>query len=232
MIWIEARAESGSRIAIVRCAIDLLRFQGIHVDAATSWSGPGRRAAHLRGDDVAGALANVRRALDDRVTFVALAEAPPDAQDPLENGVFEDAFPTEAIDHTADEAFAVTAPDRAELLAGAAEALGGLIVSPASVRALASRPVAVTAPEDDWPDDERLHAWLAEVLYTLDAGRFALRRAVIFEDAKDAVRGAIFGEPLDEERHEIHGAIKAVTYHGLAIDPVPGGLRATVIVDV
>ena len=232
MTWIEARAGSGSRIALVRCAIDLLHFQGIPIDAASPWTGPGRRAVRLRDGDFEGALAGVRRALEDRVTFAALAEAPVDAQDPLENSLFDDAFPTEAIEHTADEAFAVIAPDRADLLAAAAEALGGLIVSPSSVRALVSRPVAVSAPEPDWPEDERLHAWLAEVLYALDAGRFALRRAVIFEDSAEAVRGAIFGEPIDEERHEIHGAIKAVTYHGLAIDPVPGGLRATVIVDV
>ena len=166
------------------------------------------------------------------MTITNLDGDPPDAEDPVETSLFDDAFPTAAIDHTADEAFSVIAPDRADLLAAAAEALGALIVSPRGVQPAVMRPVEVAAPEPDWPDDERLHAWLAEVLYALDAGRFALRRAVIFEDSAEAVRGAIFGEPIDEERHEIHGAIKAVTYHGLAIDPVPGGLRATVIVDV
>ena len=231
MTWIDIRAGQGSRTAIVRCAIDLLHSKGIVIEAASSWMGPGRRALLLRGATAADAIAILRPDFGPHVTITNLEGDPPDAEDPIETDLFDDAFPTSAIEHTADEAFSVIAPDRADLLAAAAEALGALIVSPRGVQPAVMRSVEVAAPEPDWPDDERLHAWLAEVLYALDAHRFALRRAVIFSDS-DGVRGALFGEPLDEGRHEIHGAIKAVTYHGLEIEPVPGGLRAMVIVDV
>lgn len=238
--WVEARAQGASREALLRCALDLLAAQGAPALRATPFEllegGAGSWArcvieiggAAAAGTDDRGALASVRASLEGRVTFTP-AEARAGAGDtaPLLLG-----FATEAIDHTGDEAFAVVARDRADLLAAAAEALGALVVRPAGVRALRALAVSVPAPEPGWPDDDRLFAWLAEVLYLLDEGRFALRRAVVFEDGDGGVRGALFGEPIDEGRHEVSGGIKAVTYHGMEIVPVPGGLRAQVVIDV
>lgn len=176
----------------------------------------------------------VRAALEGRVSIAETGERPAVN---VEGGAgsIEAAlagFATEGIDHTADEAFAVTARDRADLLAAAAEALGALMVGPGSVRAIEVRPIDVRAPEPEWADDDRLFAWLSEVLYALDVGRMALRRAVVLEDDEGGVRGALFGEPIDEARHDVHGALKAVTHHGLTIEPAPGGVRAQVVIDV
>jgi 2-amino-4-hydroxy-6-hydroxymethyldihydropteridine diphosphokinase len=177
-----------------------------------------------------------------------LLELVPDARDPtdgapyarvqrdtagvLERSPWREAFPTEALLHTADEGFVTHATDRADLLAAAAEALGALIVEPEGVRP-ASRVGLSVALDPDTEDDERLFRWLAEVLHALDAGRFALRRAVVLEDGASGVRGVLLGEALDEARHPVRGAVKAVTLHGLAALPTPEGLwRAQVIMDV
>jgi SHS2 domain-containing protein len=231
--WVELRAQPGtSREALLRCALDLLPARGVTVLRATPFdlaSPGGGCVIEARGADVDGALAAVRWALAERVAF-APAGARADAGDVA---ALPSGFTTEAIDHTADEAFAVVAIDRPDLLAAAAEALGALIVRPAGVRAERAIAADVRAPEPRWPDDDRLFAWLAEVLYVLDKERFALRRAVVFEDDEGGVRGALFGEPIDEGRHEVGGGIKAVTYHGMEIAPAPGGgLRAQVIIDV
>jgi SHS2 domain-containing protein len=238
--WVEVRtqaaAPSASREALVRCALDLLAARGATLLRATpielageGTDEHGRCVIEIGGDALDSALAAVSAALEERVALTP-AGAREDAR-----GVGEAlaGFPTEAIDHTADEAFAVEARDRADLLAAAAEALGALIVRPAGVRAERSIGVDARAPEPDWPDDDRLFAWLAEVLYVLDKERFALRRAVVLEDGDGGVRGALFGEPIDEARHEVGGGIKAVTYHGMEITPMPGGgLRAQVVIDV
>lgn len=147
---------------------------------------------------------------------------------------FADAFEIEEIDHTADEGFVVNASDRADLLAAAAEALGGLIVDPRSVRPVTRVDVKIEASDpSDWGDDERLFAWLAEVLYHLDGGRLALRRAVVTRDDPSGVEGFLFGEALDEARHAVRGALKAITWHALEIAPQSDGRwRAQVVVDV
>lgn len=235
--WVEVRALGASREALLRAALDLLAARGAALLRATPFdvpgedaAAPGRCAVEIRAASLAGDLAAVRAALDDRVGFTPLAGAPPGAGDvaPLVAG-----FSSEAIEHAADEAFAVVARDRADLLAAAAEALGALVVRPAGVRAERALPAAAPAPEPGWADDDRLFAWLAEVLYQLDRERFALRRAVVFEDGEGGVRGALLGEPIDEARHEVGGGIKAVTYHGMEIGPAPGGgLRAQVVIDV
>lgn len=242
--WVEVRTNGASREALLRCALDLLAARGVTVLRATplelagdAAGASGACAVELDGAiaepggaaGVDGALAGVRAALEDRVTFTPIdpREGAGDAAALLAG------FETEAIDHTADEAFAVEARDRSDLLAAAAEALGALIVRTPGVRPERAIPVDVRAPEPRWPDDDRLFAWLADVLYVLDKERFALRRAVVFEDGEGGVRGALFGEPIDEGRHEVGGGIKAVTYHGMEITPTSsGGWRAQVVVDV
>jgi SHS2 domain-containing protein len=234
--WVDVRlgqnTDCVSREALLRCALDRIAAAGSPVLRATpiELEGEGGRCViEVGGAAVDSALAEAAASLEGRVVL-APAEPRPDAEDAA---AVLAGFTTEAIDHTADEAFAVEARDRADLLAAAAEALGALIVRPAGVRAERRVAVDVRAPEPAWPDDDRLFAWLAEVLYLLDSQRFALRRAVVFEDSDAGVRGALFGEPIDEGRHEVGGGIKAVTYHGMEITPLTGGgLRAQVIIDV
>lgn len=159
---------------------------------------------------------------------------------PLEGPyALDGAFDTvEVLDHTADEGFVVTALDRADLLAASAEALGNIIVHRSSVRPMRVLPVSVDAPEGGWEySEDRLYGWLSEVLFTLDARRFAARRVCVLEDSDERVRGLLLGEPLDESRHEVGTAVKAITYHDMSISQCERGprgeqVRARVIVDV
>ncbi len=145
---------------------------------------------------------------------------------------FEDAFMRSELMHTADEGFVTHALDRADLLAAATEVMGALIVDPATVRPTRSVPLEISL-DAEAGDDERMFAWLSEALYHLDAGRLALRRAVIFEDGPTRVRGALFGDDLDESRHGVRSALKAVTWHALEVGETSDGRwRAQVVIDV
>jgi len=179
-----------------------------------------------------------------------LLELVPDAVDPRDGGSlaraldalgrdatmtaadFAEAFPCETLSHTADEGFVTVARDRADLLAAAAECMGALIVDARSVEAARAVPLEV-AVDEGAGDDERMFAWLAEVLYHLDGGRLALRRAVVFEDGETAVRGCLLGDDLDDTRQTVRTALKAVTWHALEVGPLADGTwRAQVVVDV
>lgn len=161
----------------------------------------------------------------------ALAERPA-AQTPpgrLVAPSLEEGFFTEVLSHTADEGFEVVAADRADLLAAAAEALAAVIVDPASVRP--AELLAVRLDAADLDDEARLVGFLSECLYAFDGDRFAAHRVAVLRD-DDAVVAAVLGEPLDESRHRVRTAVKAVTWHELHVGPDPRGLRARVILDL
>lgn len=140
-----------------------------------------------------------------------------------------DAFDVEEVSHTADEGFIVRALDRADLFAAAAEALGAIIVDPRSV---APRTVRTLRVEADGDDDARMVAWLSEVLYAIDGGRFALRHVAVLDDGDGGVDAVLLGEELDEARHRARTAVKAITWHGLDVRGGADGWRAQVIVDI
>lgn len=145
-------------------------------------------------------------------------------------------FDTTPMEHTADEGFVVHARDRWDVYCAAAEALGQLAVEQDDVVPLQWIPLRLHAPnpdEDTWEEDERLFAWLSEVLFHLEARRFALRHAVITHADATHLVGWILGEELDPGRHQVHGSIKAITYHAMRIAPcTDGSWEAAVIVDV
>ena len=139
-------------------------------------------------------------------------------------------FETRVLSHTADEGFEVLALDRADLLAAAAEALGAVIVDPGTVRPRATRHVSVQlASEDD--DETRLVAFLSECLNLFDGERFAPHRVAVLRD-HDEVRAAVVGEAINEARHGVRTAVKAVTWHELEVRDEGAGLRARVILDL
>jgi SHS2 domain-containing protein len=57
-------------------------------------------------------------------------------------------------------------------------------------------------------------------------GRFEIRVSA------DGLAGTAWGEPLDPDRHELGHEVKAITYHGLRVEPEAGGWLAEVIVDI
>jgi SHS2 domain-containing protein len=134
----------------------------------------------------------------------------------------------EMFEHTADLGLRATASDLDSLFAEMARALcAAILEDPASVR-----PTTAVAVEIAGTDREYLlFDWLKELLYRFDAdhqvfGRFEVRVRA------DGLTATAWGEPLDPARHLLNHEVKAITYHGLKVEPIDGGWAAEVIVDI
>jgi SHS2 domain-containing protein len=131
------------------------------------------------------------------------------------------------IEHTADVGFEVEAPEWATLLERAALVVAAEIVALDAVEARAALRLEVAAGDRA----ELLHDWLQTVLVRVQTGFVPCE--VTVEAASDTrVAATLRGEPLDSRRHRVHGEVKGVTWHALAVDDVSAGLRARVILDV
>jgi len=89
--------------------------------------------------------------------------------------------------------------------------------------------VSITLEADDL--DALLRGWLGELLYTFHV------RKLVFSDftvsvCERGLQGTARGEPMDAARHELDVEIKAVTWHGLKVEPTSDGWLAEVIVDI
>lgn len=132
------------------------------------------------------------------------------------------------IDHTADLGFELWAPSLAGLYAEGVAALADLCTERHAVRPTERRAVTIEGADRE----ERLVRWLQEAYFLLEADSWLAADAVDVEAEGDRVQGTLRGEPFDPERHTLHTEIKAITYHGLAIEEDGGRWTATVVVDV
>jgi SHS2 domain-containing protein len=134
----------------------------------------------------------------------------------------------ETFEHTADLGLRVRAPDLDTLFAEAAQALFAAILDdPAQVEPRQSLDVRLDGEGREY----LLFDWLNELLFRFDTehlvfGRFAARVG------DTSVCGTAWGESLDPSRHALNHEVKAITYHGLRVEQVPGGWLAEVIVDI
>jgi SHS2 domain-containing protein len=134
----------------------------------------------------------------------------------------------EIFEHTADVGLRIRAADLNTLFAEAAAALFSVIVTNLD----AVQPVqALTFELEEEGLDNLLHDWLTELLYA-----FHTRRVLFtaFDVQLDATRltAVARGEPIDFARHQLDVEVKAITYHGLKVEPQPTGWLAEVIVDI
>jgi SHS2 domain-containing protein len=134
----------------------------------------------------------------------------------------------ETFDHTADLGLRVRAPDLDTLFAEAAEALFGVIVEDLST-VQPREPLDVRLEADD--REYLLFDWLRRLLAEHDARHLLFSRFTVHV-ADDGLTGTAWGEPLDRARHELDHEVKAITYHGLRVEPADGGWLAEVIVDI
>jgi SHS2 domain-containing protein len=134
----------------------------------------------------------------------------------------------ETFDHTADLGLRVRAATLDALFAEAGVALFSAIVEDvAAVRP--SRRVDIAVNGDD--REYLLFDWLKELLYRFDADHMLFCRFdVKVTDA--GLTAAVWGEPLDWDRHVPNHEVKAITYHGLKVDQTADGWLAEVIVDI
>lgn len=134
----------------------------------------------------------------------------------------------ETFEHTADLGLRIRAADLDTLFAEAGACLFSVIVEDLStVRPLES--LQVTLPGTEY--EQLLFDWLNELLYRFDTehrlfGRFAVKVTA------EGLTGAAWGERIDRDRHVLCHEVKAITYHGLRVEPTPDGWLAEVIVDI
>jgi SHS2 domain-containing protein len=134
----------------------------------------------------------------------------------------------ELFEHTADLGLRAEADDLSELFREMGHALmAAMLDNPESVEPSVAYPVEISGEDREY----LLFDWLRELL------RLAESDSVLFSkfDLTLTGQGLIaiaWGEPLDRLRHHLSREVKAITYHGLTIEPHAGGWRAEVIVDI
>ncbi len=134
----------------------------------------------------------------------------------------------EIIEHPADVGFIAYGATREELFANAAHAMMTLACDPQRLAERESRPIEVNGADIE----SLLYDWLAEILALADAEQIFFRRAEVQAMEADRVRGTVYGEKYDKQRHRAGTYIKAVTYHQLKVEQSADGWTARVYLDV
>ena len=134
----------------------------------------------------------------------------------------------ELFEHTADLGLRVRSPDLPTLFREAGEGLFAMI---AGERARSGPTRRFRFELRAERRDDLLFDWLNELLYTFDTTGCVLGGFEV-ELEGERLRGSAEGAPLDEEDRERVREVKAITYHGLRVEPAAEGWLAEVIVDI
>ena len=134
----------------------------------------------------------------------------------------------ETFDHTADIGLRVTAATLAELFVEAARGLMSLLVENIDdVRLDRSETIQLAGTETDY----LLFDWLNELLFRFETSGLLLREFEVRLD-EQGLSATIRGEPCDRSRHRLDHEVKAITYHGLAVEQTESGWRVELILDI
>ncbi len=136
--------------------------------------------------------------------------------------------PFEYIEHPADVGIRVYGRDLATLFTHAAMGLCSFITDTDTVLDREIRPIRVTAPDRE----SLLVAWLSEVLWLIETEDLLFSRFTIESLSDTALAALAHGETADPQRHPYRGAVKAVTYHQLALRWQAGTWSTNIIFDV
>jgi SHS2 domain-containing protein len=127
------------------------------------------------------------------------------------------------IEHTADWALEVWAPDLEELFIQAA--LGMIWLTQTTLQEAPRQERLVELEAGDI--ESLLVAFLSELLYLGEIDGLAFERFEI-TISTNRLRAILHGAPLAQQKKEI----KAVTYHNLAVQQSREGYRVTIVFDV
>lgn len=136
--------------------------------------------------------------------------------------------PCEQFEHTADIGLRIRGADLAALLQNAADGLIDLMFDPAAVRPVEERAFVL----EEANAEELLVSWLQRIVILLDAEQFLCAEAEVRRVEGGRLEACLRGERLDADRHEVRHAVKAITYHDLAIRKTDDGLMVEIICDV
>lgn len=129
------------------------------------------------------------------------------------------------IEHTADWAITVRAPDLKQLFIVAANGMNSLMLEePESVSLSLKKRLNLSAIDAE----SLLVEWLSELAFWAETERLIFRSFEIHKIEAIYLEADVIGDVVPSiEKH-----IKAVTYHGLNIAATEAGLEATIIFDV
>ena len=136
----------------------------------------------------------------------------------------------EFIEHTADIAARLRAPDAPGLFEAAAAAFSEALTDREAVRPEQERTIELSAPDIDL----LLVDWLHELLFAFEIEELLVAdvRVALDEGECCRLRAVVRGERRDPSRHPLKLLVKAITYHGLEIARSADGYEATVIFDI
>lgn len=137
------------------------------------------------------------------------------------------------LDHTADVGVQAWGPDPAAAFAQAARGMFAIILDadPVSWKG-AGEPATREASVEGttWP--ALLVNWLAELLYLFEVDRFVPREIAMRDCAPPRVAATLQGTVLAVMDEAAGTAVKAVTYHQLAVEIAPTRTELRVILDI
>ena len=130
----------------------------------------------------------------------------------------------------ADCALDVEGRDLDDLFETAAAALAQLMVDPATVALTVDRTIALEAGALDL----LLYDWLSELIFLKDRDREVFPRCQVRVGGTGpfSLRARVEGGIIDPERTALGADAKAVTFHQFALEPVEGGWRARLVIDI
>ena len=131
----------------------------------------------------------------------------------------------ELLEHAADVMVRCTGKDLEECFENAAYAMFDQVVDITRIDDSVTREIVVSGNDDE----ERLYAFLSELLFVMDCDSLVFDSFDVSFD-ENMVRCIARGEPLDIKKHHAKAEIKAVTYHMLSVDREEPSV--TVIFDV
>ena len=135
------------------------------------------------------------------------------------------------IEHTADTGLEVEAGTLEDLFVEALRGMTDCITEVEQVAPKTHRRLGVRAGDLG----RLLVEWLSEAVYLFEVEDLLFSRAEVeIEESKEGfeLEATAAGEPYDPDRHPVKIAIKAVTYHQLAVEQTASGWRARVIFDI
>lgn len=132
------------------------------------------------------------------------------------------------IDHTADFGLVVTAPSLSALFADAAAAMMQQIVDLESLAGGETLTLSVNGLDRA----DLMVNWLREILFLWNGKARLVHSAEIRQVGSRRLTATVRWEAYRPERHTIKQEIKAVTYHGIRVEPAPAGWEAQIIFDI
>ena len=130
----------------------------------------------------------------------------------------------------ADCAVQIDGRDPDDLFETAAAALAELMVDPATVPLTIERTIELDADTLDL----LLYDWISELIFLKDRDREVFPRCQIRVSGEGPVhlKARIHGGILDLERTALRADAKAVTFHQFVVEPIDGGWRARLVIDI